>query len=125
MLESRCHGLLTIVIACAPGTETSGRGAPAAATGAGSWRTASKSSRPADARDGSSVVVAIVAISYPRSTGSNLDESMFPGAVGTREPADPGTTIKASDAMSAARATTLGSRTTGGTLPEIREHGCG
>src|SRR4029079_1618767 len=125
MLESRCHGLLTTVIVRGPGMETSGRGAPEPAPGAGSRSTASKSSRPADAWDGSNGVVAIVAISYPRSTGSNLAESMFPGAVGTREPADPGTTIKASDAMSAARATTLGSRTTGGTLPEIRDHGCG
>src|SRR6185295_17383070 len=75
MLESRCHGLLTIVIARASGTDPAGRGAPARAAGAGSRRTASKSSRPADAWDGSNVVVAIAANSYPSSTLSNLDES--------------------------------------------------
>src|SRR6185295_16979862 len=125
MLESRCHGLLTTVIACGPGTDPAGRGAAAAAAGAGSRRTASKSSRPADAWDGSNVVVAIAANSYPSSTLSNLDESITPGTVGTREPADAGTTIRASVAMSAARATTLGSRTTGATLAEICLRGRG
>src|SRR4029079_11282175 len=121
MFESRIHGLLTM--AWAAGTEPSGRGGRASASGAGSRRTASNSSLPSDAWDGSMLVVAIVAISYPRSMVSNLDESIAPGALGTREPADPGTTIRASDAMSAPRATTLGSRTTGATLPEIRLEG--
>ncbi len=40
-------------------------------------------------------------------------------ALGMREPTAPGTTTKASTAMSAARATTLGSRTSGTTLPEM------
>jgi 3-methyladenine DNA glycosylase/8-oxoguanine DNA glycosylase len=43
---------------------------------------------------------------------------MAAGALGMRDPTDPGTTIKASVAMSAARATTLGSRTSGPTLPQ-------
>src|SRR5438552_1576583 len=102
------------------GTKPPGRGAGSPNAGMGSRRTASSSSLPADAVSGSNEVVVIVVISYPSSTLANLDGSMTPGALGTREPTDPGTTIKASDAMSAARATTLGSRTTRRTLPEIR-----
>src|SRR5439155_5074322 len=121
MFESRCQALRTIN--CAAGVDPSGRGAGSPNAGAGSRRTASNSSLPADAVSGSNELVVIVVISYPSSTFANFDGSMAPGALGAREPADPGTTIKASDAMSAARATTLGSRTTGRTLPEIHLQG--
>src|SRR5205809_4793982 len=121
MFESRCQALRTIN--CAAGVDPSGRGAGSPNAGAGSRRMASSSSLPADAVSGSNGLVVIVVIAYPSSTLSNFDGSMAPGALGTREPTGPGTTIKASDAMSAARATTLGSRTTGPTLPEIRLQG--
>src|SRR5262245_48769812 len=123
MFESRIQGLLTIALT--DGSEPSGRAAGSPTNGAGSRRTASKSSLPSDAWDGSRLVVAIVVISYPRSMVSNRDESITPGPLGTCEPAGPGTTIKASVAMSAARATTLGSRTTVATLAEIRLQGRG
>ena len=44
---------------------------------------------------------------------------MAAGALGFRDPTSPGTTTEASAAMSAARATTLGSRTSGANLTEI------
>lgn len=44
---------------------------------------------------------------------------MVVGALGMRDPTNPGTTTEASAAMSAARATTLGSRTSGQTLPQM------
>jgi hypothetical protein len=43
---------------------------------------------------------------------------MATGALGMRDPTSPGTTTEASAAMRAARATTLGSRTSGRTVPQ-------
>src|SRR6478672_551320 len=118
MLLSRCQKAWTI--GTVGGTGTTGRGAWADAGATwGSPRNASGSRCPADRPAGSSCGVVIAVHERDRPTDWKAEESMTLGAAGMREPTAPGTTTKASTAMSAARATTLGSRTSGSTLPEI------
>src|SRR5215212_5354613 len=81
----------------------------------GSRRTVPASMRPADWIAGSGAGIVIVV----RSTARYADWSMAPATLGFREPAGPGTTTEASTAMSAALATTRGSRTSPGSLPGI------
>ena len=52
---------------------------------------------------------------------AKADASMVRGALGVRDPANPGKTIEASAEMSAARATTRGSRTSVTTIPQPRD----
>src|SRR5829696_7846036 len=119
MLLSRCQ--VTLTTAFGLGSATSGRGASAAATGArrGSLRIASALSQPSDAVSGSRICVVIDVSDRSRPTPWKADGSMAAGRLGMRDPTSPETTTEASTAMSAERATTLRSRTSGETLPQV------
>src|SRR5262245_26953084 len=116
MLLSRCQRILMIALVAgsAPGRLANVPGS----TRPGSRRAASARRLPSDARSGSSCGVVIAASAPPNRTSPKAAGSTVDGALRLCDPTTPGTTTGASTAMSAAFATTLGSRTSAQTIPQ-------